>query len=149
VLAPEDSIAMFEGCLSVTGLRGQVVRPRRVRVQALDRQGKPLDFVWEGVRASVVQSGIYYHFETKADLFDAAIAAVYDSLDSAVEAARLEVKQSQLRMCAQVNGCKISSAGLRLLAKRLHSATYLSPGVDLVRHLKGQLEIGAGYAIEN
>jgi peptide deformylase len=54
-LAPGDTIAMFEGCLSVTGLRGQVVRPRRVRVQALDRAGKPLDFVWEGVRASVVQ----------------------------------------------------------------------------------------------
>lgn len=54
-LAPEDSIAMFEGCLSVTGMRGQVVRPRRVRVQALDRSGAPLDFVWEGVRASVVQ----------------------------------------------------------------------------------------------
>lgn len=54
-LAEADSIAMFEGCLSVTGLRGQVVRPRRVRVQALDRHGKQLDFVWEGVRASVVQ----------------------------------------------------------------------------------------------
>jgi peptide deformylase len=54
-LAPEDSIAMFEGCLSVTGMRGQVVRPRRVRVQAVDRAGQPLDFVWEGVRASVVQ----------------------------------------------------------------------------------------------
>ena len=54
-LAPEDSIAMFEGCLSVTGMRGQVVRPRRVRVQALDRSGAPLDFVWEGMRASVVQ----------------------------------------------------------------------------------------------
>jgi peptide deformylase len=54
-LAPEDSIAMFEGCLSVTGMRGQVVRPRRVRVQALDRQGEALDFVWEGVKASVVQ----------------------------------------------------------------------------------------------
>jgi peptide deformylase len=54
-LATEDSIAMFEGCLSVTGVRGQVVRPRRVRVQALDRDGNPLDFVWEGVRASVVQ----------------------------------------------------------------------------------------------
>ena len=54
-LAEADSIAMFEGCLSVTGLRGQVVRPRRVRVQALDRQGNSLDFVWEGVRATVVQ----------------------------------------------------------------------------------------------
>jgi peptide deformylase len=54
-LAEADSIAMFEGCLSVTGLRGQVVRPRRVRVQALDRHGSSLDFVWEGVRATVVQ----------------------------------------------------------------------------------------------
>jgi peptide deformylase len=54
-LAAADSIAMFEGCLSVAGLRGQVVRPRRVRVQALDRHGAALDFVWEGVRASVVQ----------------------------------------------------------------------------------------------
>lgn len=54
-LAEADSIAMFEGCLSVAGLRGQVVRPRRVRVQALDRRGSSLDFVWEGVRASVVQ----------------------------------------------------------------------------------------------
>ncbi len=54
-LDEQDSIAMFEGCLSVTGLRGRVVRPRRVRVQALDRHGAPLDFVWEGVRASVVQ----------------------------------------------------------------------------------------------
>jgi peptide deformylase len=54
-LLPEDSIAMFEGCLSVTGVRGQVTRPRHVRVHALDRQGNPLDFEWEGVRASVVQ----------------------------------------------------------------------------------------------
>jgi peptide deformylase len=54
-LAESDTIAMFEGCLSVAGLRGKVVRPRRVRVQALDRHGAALDFVWEGVRASVVQ----------------------------------------------------------------------------------------------
>lgn len=54
-LAEEDSISMFEGCLSVTGLRGQVVRPRRVHVRALDRLGNPLELDWEGVRASVVQ----------------------------------------------------------------------------------------------
>jgi peptide deformylase len=54
-LLPEDSISMFEGCLSVTGVRGQVTRPRRVRVQALDRHGNALDFEWQGVRASVVQ----------------------------------------------------------------------------------------------
>jgi peptide deformylase len=76
-LAPEDSIAMFEGCLSVAGMRGRVVRPRRVRVQALDRDGNPLDFVWEGVRASVVQhetdhlKGVLYvdHADSKSLTF--------------------------------------------------------------------------------
>ena len=54
-LSPEDTFQMYEGCLSVPGLRGQVARPRKVRVQALDRAGQPLDFVWEGFRAVVVQ----------------------------------------------------------------------------------------------
>jgi len=34
----------WEGCLSVDGLRGKVVRPTMVRVQGLDRHGSPLDF---------------------------------------------------------------------------------------------------------
>ena len=55
VLSAEDSFQMYEGCLSVPGMRGQVVRPRQVRVQALDRDGKALDFVWESFRAVVVQ----------------------------------------------------------------------------------------------
>ena len=54
-LADEDAITMYEGCLSVTGFRGRVRRPRRVRVRALDPKGQPLDFVWEGVPAAVVQ----------------------------------------------------------------------------------------------
>jgi peptide deformylase len=54
-LSAEDSFQMYEGCLSVPGMRGQVTRPRKVRVQALDRSGNPLDFVWESFRAVVVQ----------------------------------------------------------------------------------------------
>jgi len=54
-LRSEDSFQMYEGCLSVPGIRGQVVRPRVVRVQALDRYGTVLDFVWESFRAVVVQ----------------------------------------------------------------------------------------------
>lgn len=54
-LADEDAFEMYEGCLSVTGLRGRVRRPRKVRVQAWDREGNPLDFEWEGFRAVVVQ----------------------------------------------------------------------------------------------
>jgi peptide deformylase len=51
----DDSIVMYEGCLSVSGVRGQVRRPRHVRVQALDRAGEPIAFEWEGVPAAVVQ----------------------------------------------------------------------------------------------
>jgi peptide deformylase len=55
VLSAEDSFQMYEGCLSVPGMRGQVARPRKVRVQALDRAGNAVDFVWESFRAVVVQ----------------------------------------------------------------------------------------------
>lgn len=54
---PEDSesITMYEGCLSVAGIRGRVVRPRSVEVHALDRHGRPLALAWEGPTAAVVQ----------------------------------------------------------------------------------------------
>jgi peptide deformylase len=54
-LSEREAMTVYEGCLSVVGLRGRVRRPRKVRVQALDREGRPLDFVWEGFRAAVVQ----------------------------------------------------------------------------------------------
>jgi peptide deformylase len=54
-LADADAIVMYEGCLSVSGIRGQVRRPRAVRVRALDRHGNALDFRWQGVPAAVVQ----------------------------------------------------------------------------------------------
>lgn len=54
-LDDRDAIVMYEGCLSVSGIRGRVRRPRKVRVRALDREGRPLEFVWEGVPAAVVQ----------------------------------------------------------------------------------------------
>jgi peptide deformylase len=54
-LADADAFSVYEGCLSVPGIRGRVRRPRRVHVRALDRHGAPLDFTWEGFRAVVVQ----------------------------------------------------------------------------------------------
>jgi peptide deformylase len=54
-LGPADVVEMYEGCLSVAGVRGRVRRPRRVRVTAHDRLGQPLEFTWEGVRAAIVQ----------------------------------------------------------------------------------------------
>ena len=45
----------WEGCLSIPDLRGLVPRYRRIRVQAWDRKGKPLDFVAEDFHARVIQ----------------------------------------------------------------------------------------------
>jgi peptide deformylase len=46
---------MWEGCLSVDGLRGKVTRPTMVRVRALDRHGKPLEFEATGLYAVCIQ----------------------------------------------------------------------------------------------
>ena len=54
-LTDSDAIAMFEGCLSVPDMRGRVRRPRKVRVQALDRSGRPFEIQLEGVLAAVIQ----------------------------------------------------------------------------------------------
>lgn len=63
-LRDEDAIALYEGCLSVSGVRGRVRRPRRVRVEALDLNGRPIAFVWEGFRAAVVQHETDHLFGT-------------------------------------------------------------------------------------
>jgi peptide deformylase len=46
---------MWEGCLSVDGLRGKVTRPSIIRVQALDRHGSSLDFEASGLYAVCIQ----------------------------------------------------------------------------------------------
>lgn len=45
----------WEGCLSIPDLRGLVPRYRRLRVQALGRDGRALDFVAEDFHARVIQ----------------------------------------------------------------------------------------------
>lgn len=45
----------WEGCLSIPDLRGRVPRYKSIRVQALDRNGKALDFVAHDFHARVVQ----------------------------------------------------------------------------------------------
>jgi peptide deformylase len=55
VLLESESVSMYEGCLSVPGLRGRVTRPRSVRLRAQDRDGTIVDEVWTGPAASVIQ----------------------------------------------------------------------------------------------
>lgn len=44
-----------EGCLSVPGFYENVDRPQKVRIKALDRDGKPYELVAEGLLAVCIQ----------------------------------------------------------------------------------------------
>ncbi len=57
VLTPVDDeqFANYEGCLSVPNLRGMVQRSVRVRAQAWDRHGAPIDEVVAGLKAATYQ----------------------------------------------------------------------------------------------
>ena len=57
VLTPlgEEQEEVWEGCLSVPGLRGLVPRHLRLRYQGFDPQGAPIDRTVEGFHARVVQ----------------------------------------------------------------------------------------------
>jgi peptide deformylase len=51
----EELDRTYEGCLSIDAMRAAVERPNRVRVEALDRTGAPLDYELEDFAAVVVQ----------------------------------------------------------------------------------------------
>jgi peptide deformylase len=54
-VADRGTASFYEGCLSVPGLTGVVARHRAVRVEALDENGKPVDQVFTGWAARIVQ----------------------------------------------------------------------------------------------
>jgi peptide deformylase len=51
----DDTFMNYEGCLSVPNLRGEVPRRAGVRVRALERDGKNLDFEVKGLTAGTFQ----------------------------------------------------------------------------------------------
>ena len=57
----------WEGCLSIPDLRGYVPRYKAIRVQALDRHGKKLDFIAKHFHARVIQHE-YDHLNGKVYL---------------------------------------------------------------------------------
>jgi peptide deformylase len=57
----------WEGCLSIPDLRGKVPRYRRIRVEARDRNGNPLDFIANDFHARVIQHE-YDHLNGKVYL---------------------------------------------------------------------------------
>jgi peptide deformylase len=55
VLARDQVGVMEEGCLSVPGIFDEIERAQRVRVRALDREGKPFEVELEGLPAVCLQ----------------------------------------------------------------------------------------------
>ncbi len=55
VLDEDDRLGMYEGCLSVPGMRGWVERPASIRVVAWNEKGEKIDFALEGFPAVVIQ----------------------------------------------------------------------------------------------
>jgi peptide deformylase len=51
----QELVEDWEGCLSIPELRGLVPRAKEVKVQALDRDAKPIDFVARDFHARVIQ----------------------------------------------------------------------------------------------
>ena len=51
----DETRAIWEGCLSVPGLRGRVTRPAAIRVTGLDRRGRAVDLELEDFDAVVTQ----------------------------------------------------------------------------------------------
>ena len=47
-----------EGCLSIPGVTGDVVRPAQVKVQGLNRQGEPVEIEADGMLARALQHEI-------------------------------------------------------------------------------------------
>jgi len=58
ILAKEGSEVMQEGCLSVPGVYEEVERAERIRVRALDLQGKQHEFDADGLLAVCIQHEI-------------------------------------------------------------------------------------------
>ncbi len=55
VLNEDETLGMYEGCLSLPGLRGWVERPAAIKVAAFDDHGKQVEFNLEGFPAVVMQ----------------------------------------------------------------------------------------------
>jgi len=51
----EERLSVYEGCLSVPNVRGEVERCPIIRVQALDREGGEIDMIVKGITAGTFQ----------------------------------------------------------------------------------------------
>jgi peptide deformylase len=55
IIAEEGKTIMEEGCLSIPGETGDVIRSQKITVRSLDREGKVIEFEAEGYEARAIQ----------------------------------------------------------------------------------------------
>ena len=76
IISSDGEQAGSEGCLSVPGRRGYVVRPNKVTVRAQDRKGKKFEITGEGLLARALcheidhLDGIIYVDKMDHEIFD-------------------------------------------------------------------------------
>ena len=54
IISTEGEMTVIEGCLSVPGRSGRVVRPEKVTLKAQDRNGEPVEMTGEGFLANAI-----------------------------------------------------------------------------------------------
>lgn len=76
IVSAEGEIGMVEGCLSVPGRRGFVVRPEKVKVKAQDRKGEWFEIEGDGLLGRCLQheidhlNGVLYVDKMEHEVFD-------------------------------------------------------------------------------
>jgi len=55
IIAEEGKAIMEEGCLSIPGETGDVIRSQKIKVRSLDREGRVIEFEAEGFEARAIQ----------------------------------------------------------------------------------------------
>lgn len=58
IIEEEGKAVMEEGCLSIPGETGDVIRAEKIKVKTLDRDGNEIEFKAEGLKARAIQHEI-------------------------------------------------------------------------------------------
>jgi peptide deformylase len=107
IAASEEMIEHEEGCLSVPGTYANIVRPKKITVQALDEQGKKFTLNADGLLARAIQhendhlNGVL--FLDKADDADnARIIAEFNKRQERRQAKKLQKQAKSERILAKI-----------------------------------------------
>lgn len=58
IIEENGKMIMEEGCLSIPGRTGEVIRSKEIKVRSLNRDGEEIEFIAEGLEARAIQHEI-------------------------------------------------------------------------------------------